>query len=345
MNSRIIIYILVAIGIMACRKDKPVPSVVESTDCKPFAKDLPLQTYFTNERFQYKAPHFNPNNSNEFIYHFRDYEQNVFQLLKYNLQTKQKTFIIESGKIGGQPKWSNNEWISYTHTPAYSEHIFIVKDNGDSLTQFTENVSNFSPAWSSTGDELYWAYSPNLAIPYHFLSQNLDSLVPDTLSESGDLYNGYLRYNAISSNNKLLSLVHINNSSSPYLATASLDEESLSFTSIVNMNQAFDYPSVSGLCWSNNHEYVYVSIGYPDGGLYKIGVDNSSVDLLIPFCDTKRYESISASSDGKYLVGERIDSHLKLDSSSNPTNEIIENSSIYLINLNTLEEIKVNLEP
>ncbi|WP_146194239.1 TolB-like translocation protein [Brumimicrobium oceani] len=345
MNIKVIIYILIALGTMACRKDKPVPPVLESSDCKPFAKNLPFQTYFTIDRPQFKAPHFNPNNSNEFIYHFRDYEQNLFQLIKYNIQTQQKTLITESGKIGGQPKWGSSGWIAYTHTPAYSEHIFIVKDNGDSLTQFTDNVHNLYPVWNETGDELYWAYSPNLGIPYYFLSQNLNTLIPDTLSESGDVYNGYLRYNAISFNNKLLSLVHINNSNSPYLATASLDEESLSFTSIVNMNQAFDYPSVSGLCWSNNEEYVYVSIGYPDGGLYKIGVNNSNVELLIPFCDTKRYESISASPDGKYLIGERVDSHLELDNDSNPTGAIIENSSIYLIDLNTLEETKINLEP
>lgn len=343
MNIKIIIYILIALGTMACRKDKPVPSVVESSDCSPFAKKLPYLTYFTIDRPQFKVPHFNPNNSNEFIYHYRDYEQNLFQLLKYNIQTQQKTLIAESGKIFSQPKWSNNGWIAYTHYVSYVDHIYIVKDNGDSLKQFTENTANMFPVWNSSGNKLCFIYTANLGVPYYFLEQKINSLPPDTLSQYGDSYEGYIRYSSISQSNNLVSLVFINNEA--HLATTSLDNEPFSFSSIANMNQVFDYPSVSGLCWSNDNEYVYATVGFRKNGLYRIGVNNSNVELLIPFCDTKRYESISASPDGKYLIGERIDSHLQLDDDSNPTGAIIENSSIYLIDLNTLEETKINLEP
>ncbi|MEX1192400.1 MAG: hypothetical protein WEA99_10540 [Brumimicrobium sp.] len=343
MNNKIILYILIALGTMACRKDKPVPSVEESSECKSFSKDLPPQTYFTNERFQYKAPHFNPNNSNEFIYHFRDYEQNEFQLLKYNLLTKQKTLIVESGKIANQPKWSSDGLIAYTHHVGYVDHIYLVKDNGDSLTQLTDNVHNMFPVWSSTGDELYWAYTPNLGIPYYFLKQNLDNSYPDTILQDGDSYGGYATYNSISHSNKLLSLTLIGNKK--HIAWTSLNETPITYSSIANMSQAFDYPSVSGLCWSSDEEYVYATVNGKENGLYKIDINSSSKELLIPFCETKSYRSISASSDGNYLIGERIDRHLHLDDQSNPTGEIIENSSIYLIDLHTLEETKIDLAP
>lgn len=343
MNIKIIIYIVIAIGTLACRKDKPVSSVDNNSDCRSFEYDLPPQTYFSNERFQYKAPHFNPNNSNEFIYHYRDNEQQEYQLYKYNLQTHQKTFIVESGKIAHQPKWSSDGLIAFAHHVGYVDHIFLVKENGDSLTQFTENVHNMFPVWSSTGDELYWAYTPNLGIPYYFLKQNLENSYPDTISQDGDVYGGYATYNSISHSNKLLSLTLIGNKK--HLAWTSLNEMPISFSSIANMNQDFDYPSVSGLCWSSDEEYVYASVGFRSNGLYKVGVNDSSIELLIPFCDTKRYESISASPDGKYLIGERIDIHLQLDDQSNPTGEIIENSSIYMIDLNTLEETKIDLDP
>ena len=284
------IYIVITLGTLACRKDKSDPSVDLNTDCKPFDHDLPPVTYFTNERFQYKAPHFNPNNSNEFIYHFRDNEQNEFQLLKYNLQLNQKTFIVESGKIAHQPKWSSDGLIAYTHHVGYVDHVYIVKENGDSLTQFTDNVHNLFPIWSSLGDELYWTYTPNLGIPYYCLRQNLDNPYPDTLSKSGDVYNGYISYNDVSQNNKLLSLVFINNEA--HLAIASLNEEPLSFSSIVNMNQAFEYPNVSGLCWSYDEKFVYATVHGEGNGLYKISVNDSSIELLIPFCETKSYGSI-----------------------------------------------------
>lgn len=340
MNFKLITFIFLILGLMACHKDKPNPSLIDSQNCKPFDIDLPLQTYYTHGRYKFMAPCFNPKNSNEFVFHYRDNETHKYQLFKYNLQTKQKTLIAESGMISGQPKWSNNGWIAYTHQNGYVDHIFIVKENGDSLTQFTDNVANLYPAWSSSGDRLYWSHSPTLGIPYYFLSKNLNALIPDTLSRSGDIYNGYLRHNTISSNNKLLSLVHINNSESPYLAIASLNENSLVFSNVINMNQVTNHLTISGLCWANNDDYFYVAVnsGY-NRGLYKIGVNNSSIKLLIPFCDTKDYKSISASVDGKYLVGERI------NSKAYATGEIREDSFIYLIDLHTLEETKIDLEP
>ena len=62
------------------------------------------------------------------------------------------------------------------------------------------------------------------------------------------------------------------------------------------------------------------------------------------FCDTKRYETISCSADGKKLIGERVDSYLVKDNEGNATGRIMENSSIYLIDLETLEETKINLD-
>ncbi|MBW7868848.1 MAG: hypothetical protein H3C31_11030 [Brumimicrobium sp.] len=340
MNFRIIIFILIIVGFAACRKDKPYPSLIDNKNCESFDIVLPPQTYFTNGRYQYKAPCFNPNNSNEFIFHYRDNEIHKFQLFKYNIQTKQKILIAESGKIYGQPKWSKKGWIAYTHTSGYVDHIYVVKENGDSLTQFTDNVANHSPAWDSSGDKLYWSYSPVLGIPYYFLSQNLNAPIPDTLSRSGDIYNGFLRHNTISSDNELLSLVHINNSDSPYLAIASLNKNSLVFSNIINTNKVISYLTISGLCWSNNGEYIYATVpssGYSNG-LYKIGVYNPSIELLMSFCDTKSYTSISASPDGKYIVGERIERE------AHSNGEIVENSFIYLIDLHTLEEIKIDFE-
>lgn len=139
MKSRISFYILLLFGLFACSKDKVSP-LENSLDCEPF--DLPDAgvTTIGKERFEYKAPYFNPNNSNEFIYHYRDNEQQEYLLYKYDLQTQQKTLVAESGKIWGQPKWSSNGWIAYTHHISYVDHIFIVKENGDSQSQITSTV-------------------------------------------------------------------------------------------------------------------------------------------------------------------------------------------------------------
>lgn len=337
MHNKIIIFSIIILGVLACRKDK-IP--IDDDECEPF--DLPESGIITfgYERFQYKAPYFNPNNSNEFIYHYRDNELNEFHLLKYNLQTQQKTFILESGKIWDQPKWSAKGWIAYTHHVGYVDHIYIVKDNGDSLIQFTQNMANLYPSWSSSGNELYWLHSQVLGVPYYFLKQNLNSSYTDTVLQDGDPNEGYSAYNETSRNNKIVSLTIINNKY--HLATASLNEEPLSFTSIADMEQVFNYPSPTGLCWSADENYVYVSI-YANG-LYKVNVNTSNTELLIPYCHSKRYELISASADGKYLIGERVNSYLEKDANGNLTGTIMEKSSIYLIDLQTLEEIKINLD-
>lgn len=338
MKNRIIIYTFLLLGFLACNKDKVNP--VDEEKCEPFDLPDPGITTFGYERFQYKAPHFNPNNSNEFIYHYRDNEQNKYHLLKYNLQTQQKTLIAVSGKIWDQPKWSSKGWIAYTHYNSYVDHIYILKDNGDSLIQFTENTANLYPAWSASGDELYWAHTPVIGGPRYFLKQLIDDEYIDTLLSPLDTYSGSSLYNEISTSNNLLSLTRINNN--PYLAIASLNEESLSFTNIANMEQVFNYPNPSGLCWSHDEKYVYVSIY--ESGLYRVDVNSLNTVLLMEYCK-KRYESLSASADGKYLIGERTDSYLETDEYDNITGTIMESSSIYLIDLQTMEETKIDLAP
>lgn len=340
MNIKIIIYLFIVLGVVACRKDKPVPSLEINPECYSFTGNIPATTYYGEERFQYKAPFFNPNNPDEIVYHFRDYELNIYQLIKYNLQTSQKSILTESGKIAMQPKWSRKGWIAYTHYFGYVDHIYVIKDNGDSLRQFTYNTANMYPAWSSSGNELYWVHVPVLSGPRYFFRKSINNEVIDTILRPDDLHAGTSFYNDISFNNQLVSLTRINDN--PHIAKTKLDEELFLFSSIADMENEFHSASPSGLCWSSNGKYLYMTIR--GNGLYKIGSNNSSREILIPFCNSKRYESISASSNGKYLIGERVDSYLELNEQSDPTGLIIESSSIYLINLESLEETKINLE-
>lgn len=335
MKIKLSIYILIALGTMACHKDKPVPAFEETSDCKGFSKTLPMTTYFTNERFQYKAPHFNPNNSNEFIYHFRDYEQNKFQLVKYSIQTQVKTLIANSGKIHKQPKWSSKGWIAYTHYVNYVDHIYIVKKNGDSLTQITTSPANLNPFWNEDGADLYWTHSPDLGSKWYLMKKSINSLIQDTVSDFWGANSSGLQNNLI--------IKKINMDGSAFYGYFDLKNSPLTqndFKPVSNLSG-----STGGITWGSSGQFFYVThLNGIDGGLYRIDL-NGNVKCLIKHCDTKRYESISASSDGKYLIGERIDSYLQLNEESNPTGEIVENSSIYLINLQTLEETKIDLSP
>ncbi len=123
------------LGMTSCLKDKVISTPSGEGDCYSFGV-LPSLTYFSNERFQYQAPYFNPNNVNEFVYNYKDFELDEYKLMKYNIQTGEKTVLANNVKIISQPKWSRKGWIAFDNVFNQNYQIWIIKDNGDSLKQF-----------------------------------------------------------------------------------------------------------------------------------------------------------------------------------------------------------------
>jgi len=342
MRTYNLLILLIIMGLVSCRKDKtPLINLGEDPECYTFP--MLMQSSFFEEDSVYKQPCFNPNNQNEFVFHYRDNVHNSFQLVKYNIQTKQKTTLFQSNyhKISGQPKWSRKGWIAFTRTSGYVDHIFIIKENGDSLRQFTTNTANHSPTWNSSGDNLYWQYSAVLGAPDSFLKKGLYGFETDTILKKGDMHAGVSSYNDVNINNLLLSGTLFNNV--PFLGIADLNSNQFSFSKIVSVD--FNNPNFGGLLgltFSNNNQDIYAS--FNGNGLYKLNTNNGILTLLIPFCDSKRYEIISCSPDEKVLICERIDSRLELNADGQITGKIIEKSSIYLIDLTTLKETKIELD-
>ena len=182
---------------------------------------LPPLTYFSSDRFQYQTPHFNPNNSNEFVYNYKDYILNEYKLMKYNLQTGIKTELAQNVQIISQPKWSKKGWIAFDNVNNYQ--LWVVKENGDSLRQLTTNRGNLNPAWDSTGDNLYWIYNPILgSTPCYVIKQNMNTLTIDTISNSIDNDSGYyLKFPEFSKSNRLIAQTPISKKSYIGVATTS----------------------------------------------------------------------------------------------------------------------------
>ncbi len=333
MRAKIIILILlIAAGMVSCRKDKPIPSPMENQDCYDFPVITgPQISWFTAGRFQYKTPYFNPSNSDEFVYYYRDFLLDENKLMKYNIQTGLKTELVNNVKLISQPKWSRKGWIAFDNTLDYQ--IWIVKDNGDSLTQFTTNTCNLYPAWNEAGNELLWNHTPVLGYPYFLVKQKLHSLIIDTL------FNDFTKYNDISSDNKLISNITIDGQY--HIGVSNVDQ--VTFNSLVNLS-ADSLDSFAGLSWGNNSQSAFFSIHYSNniGGLFKIDLNSQSYEKIFEFCDSKQYSRISCSADGTNLIGERIDSYLPNPDYS--AREIRQNSSIYIIDLLTLTETKIDLQ-
>ncbi|WP_159038579.1 TolB-like translocation protein [Brumimicrobium mesophilum] len=341
MNIKIFLGFTMLCSILACHKDKPIPCVNNDPDCYSFEQsDSPMTPFYSRDGKQYMAPFFNPNNSDEFVYHFRDNDLKVFQLVKYNLQTMEKTILQEGDKIAKQPKWSRKGWIAYTRLKGYVEHIIVVKDNGDSLRQFSSDLANLDPEWDLDSENLYWTHSPFLGEIYYLFKKSIFGGETDTILKNDESFFGFTDYKSISNNNLLVSKTIFNNGNN--LAILNLSASQFSFSELMDLNNP-DFAGITGTSWSTNNSDIYMSFYVK--GLYKMNSSSGTKKLLIPFCHSKRYETISTSADGKYLIGERIDSRQKLDGQKKTTGEIVEKSSIYLIDLQTLEETKIDLTP
>ena len=319
-KTHFLVFSLLLFGVLSCKKDKTPPSG-ECIDFK-FAETSIVYSIVSEGRCV--QPCFNPNNSNEFVYYYFDVSGNV-KLKKYNILTQQNSEIVTfDKKVSGQPKWGKNGWIAFTSlSGGYVEHIYVVKENGDSLRQFTENTHNLYPFWDdSENPNLYWAYSPNLSETV-LLKQNLNQTYPDTV---GDYFGAsdVLNMKWLHSLNPSFGYHNLNDEN-PYTSD--------NFIHLSNFTIPF---GLTGLCWFNNNSYFFFT-SIKDG-LYQVNSLTGQKNKLISFCDSKRYETISCSSNGKYLVAERVDSTV-----DHEQGKIFEKRKIYLINLQTLEEIEILL--
>jgi len=94
---------------------------------------------------------FNPINSNEIIMVVAGTVAGYNQLLCYNIITKEKTILGNTGNF--PPSVNRMGWIAFN---TLDNNIYIIKSNGDSLKQLTHNFACYCPKWDFTGKSLYY---------------------------------------------------------------------------------------------------------------------------------------------------------------------------------------------
>lgn len=321
--------------LIACQKDKPLnnnnPNIIDDPECYNFPEFS--VSSFRETRYQFKAPCFNPNNPKEFVYCFKDYELGLSQLVKYNLETKQKTILVNSVFIYGQPKWNKNGWIAFNTHTSFVEHINIVKDNADSLTQVTIALANFDPIWNNLNNDLYWTHNPDLGANNYLIRRNAVTYNIDTIGIN--VFAGHFDV----WNDKILTRKNVGET--VFYGFYSLNELPITVDKFKVFGKIDG--SLLGLTSHPSGNSLYGSHFYTENsGLFEIRLSGVYRKLL-NYCSSKRYEIISCSADGKYLIAERIDSSLQLNEDNEPTGRALKSSTIWLINTETLEETKVEI--
>lgn len=317
MKRLILLTLLGLILLTSCKKDKtPFPHEPPYNDLEHGWMDEPTESdfvapqtaapYFTNYKYQYRVPQFNPNNPDEIVYYYENNEANLQQLVKYNLKTTQKTVLTNGMRIisESEPAWSSQGWIAFAHYPSYQ--IYLVKDDGSGLMQFTDEATNLYPQWSADGNYLYWGKAAVLAQNTMWVKRNVVGSLLDTINTD---VNGNVVISAwnnkISSSNYVLTLSLVANE--PYYSIVDLNFLNFEIVPIMSV-ESTQNDITPFRCWSQNSHYFYLSY-YSTGKILKVKVSDGSYELFRPQYYANWIQTIDASPDGKYLVAERVDKY------------------------------------
>lgn len=309
--------VIVLCLIAGCSKDHALPS---ANDCYNF--ELPssgIGPLYGESRYQFKAPCFNPANTNEFCYLFIDNQTGENKLCKFNLLTQSKTDLLSNYQIILQPKWSKKDWILFN---TLDHNFWKIKSNGDSLIQLTFSSQFLYPEWSPDGSKFICHLEDNLILDEFIYDESAELI--DTLPGTVFLLGSW------SSDDKIVTL------------NGGRDDPNLHYSFIDNVNwvQITDYSGairnqrIEDIKWHPSSQDVFYTRWL--GGLYKVNIQEKKEHLVVQGCDSKSYEFISISNDGEQILAERINATF-----DNPV--ITQNSKIYVMNIDGSDEHEIIL--
>ncbi|MFN4785342.1 MAG: hypothetical protein ACK5EQ_05950 [Bacteroidota bacterium] len=273
---------MVCLFLQTCKKDK----VCRLDDkCENFPKPEGGISTIKQKNIQKHAPCFNPNNSNEIVYVKE--ENNKFQLIKFNIQSKVETVLLNNTNIVGQPKWGKNGWIAFISN---DYQINLLKDDGSLNKKITSSNYYLYPAWVNDSS-LSVEFSFNLGVPYFYCKINTNGLILDTIRNSS------FRNGSVNSNNESAFQLYTANPS----INLRLDKNVSQVIELEN-NGRFQ---ITGIDWHPNNIDIYYST-YREG-LFKVNKNSKIVTKIKCGCDSRSYRYLSISPDGSKIIVERVD--------------------------------------
>lgn len=251
---------------------------------------------------QFRYPQFNPSNPNELIFVKQHFQENIHQLIKYNLKTKKQTILVDGMQIDSELSWSSSGWIAFSTLP--SHHLYRVREDGSQLTLVSDISMSWLPSWSPDGNYLYFAQefgTPHVRwVRLEVQTNTLDTLIY-SISDPNFMY----MRTKISSHNKALTSANINGEG--YYVTINLNAPFIELSPVFNPaliengNGITDYR-----CWSPSGDFFFLSF-YSVGRIYRIGVATGDIMLVRDRYHGSFTEAIDASPDGKYLAVQRVE--------------------------------------
>lgn len=318
-----LVTIVILLASAGCRKDSPVDVTTPPTDTSDMGvvcEDFPPESIFSwnmiSTGSQHRMPCYNPNDQNEIIY-IREIEGQILpELVKYNINSKSEVVLLNDLNIQSAPKWSKTGWIVF-HLFSGVNQVWKVRDDGTDLTQLTFGSSDLYPNFNATGDRIVYFrgtnYSnseleenPDLYLEAKMIFLNLEGEVIDSIlieniisqTKGGQFYYQNWKYAEIQLEETYL-IGGTDNFYGIYKATN--DYEELEEIHVWDLSVA-PRQDASSLAYSDG--FLYYTKG--KNSLYKLNTDNGIVEMMREGCDTKNYNHVVVSPDGKKLLVEKI---------------------------------------
>lgn len=287
---------------------------LDCDECMDFPEESDGVNYINvYDSVERRAPCYNPNDNNEFI--FQKVIAGKYSLVKGYINSKKEIVLLSNIKKFGQPKWGKNGWI------VFSDHqINIIREDGTKHSKITSSYYYLYPNWKNDST-ISSQFSFNLAIPSFYCELNMKGEIIDTVR------NGNFTLGCINRQNEAAYLTYRDD---PNITIRSLSTNSILFKT----NYNWDF-RIQGIDWNmNNNDLYFSTIG---DGLYKIAKNAKEHNRVRKGCDSKSYNYLSISPDGKNLLVEITDiSYL-----NKTKGELKVKVDIWIMDLETKQERKV----
>jgi len=149
MKFRTLICILILLVLCSCEHNNtdqnkcvPIPECPGDFGWQPRAK-YPIM---------FSSPCFNPENNDEIAAFEHNYTTGEFYIIKYNLITNEKNYILE-GNFWSAPAWGKDDWIIFNINGA---DVYRIKSDGSQFKRLTFSGNCHRPFWNYDYSKIYF---------------------------------------------------------------------------------------------------------------------------------------------------------------------------------------------